>query len=228
MLRTPTSTTERVRRGHRGDPFPVRRRSTRGVGTPGSHCSASAWRSVPQYRWCQPAWRRQGLTRGAGDCSRVARQGARHSSGATLYRYTPDGTAGKATCTGGCASLWPPLTVPAGTTAPKGGPGVGKLGTTAAAHGVRWSPTTACRSTLRAGLGHQHPGPGHRGIWFVVHRRRRRRHADHRKGAVVGTEHGEASGGLGGQEAAEHEQALGGATEGQLDLLGEEEEAVQR
>ncbi|HEV3280247.1 MAG TPA: hypothetical protein VG032_01465 [Acidimicrobiales bacterium] len=32
-------------------------------------------------------------------------------SGFTLYRFTPDGT-GKTTCTGACASEWPPLTVP--------------------------------------------------------------------------------------------------------------------
>jgi predicted lipoprotein with Yx(FWY)xxD motif len=41
------------------------------------------------------------------------------SSGMTLYRFTPDGT-GKSTCTGGCASIWPPLTVPAGSTPPAG------------------------------------------------------------------------------------------------------------
>lgn len=32
-------------------------------------------------------------------------------SGFTLYRFAPDGT-GKTTCTGSCASAWPPLTVP--------------------------------------------------------------------------------------------------------------------
>jgi predicted lipoprotein with Yx(FWY)xxD motif len=40
-------------------------------------------------------------------------------SGATLYRHSPDG-AGKTTCTGGCATTWPPLTVPSGTTSPRG------------------------------------------------------------------------------------------------------------
>lgn len=45
------------------------------------------------------------------------------SAGMTLYRYTPDGR-DTSVCTGGCASVWPPLTVPAGTTAPTGGAGI--------------------------------------------------------------------------------------------------------
>ena len=51
-------------------------------------------------------------------------------SGATLYRYTPDGT-GKSTCTGGCAAAWPPVTVPAGTARVMAGSGIpaGDLGT---------------------------------------------------------------------------------------------------
>jgi predicted lipoprotein with Yx(FWY)xxD motif len=39
----------------------------------------------------------------------------------TLYKLSAD-SAGTSVCTGTCASVWPPLTVPAGTT-PKGGPG---------------------------------------------------------------------------------------------------------
>lgn len=30
--------------------------------------------------------------------------------GKTLYYFTPDDASGKATCSGGCASIWPPLT----------------------------------------------------------------------------------------------------------------------
>jgi predicted lipoprotein with Yx(FWY)xxD motif len=45
------------------------------------------------------------------------------SSGYTLYRYVPDGT-GPPTCTGACATTWPPLTVPPGTTTVPAGPGV--------------------------------------------------------------------------------------------------------
>lgn len=37
-------------------------------------------------------------------------------SGATLYAYSPDGK-NKPTCTGACASIWPPLTVAKGTKA---------------------------------------------------------------------------------------------------------------
>ena len=44
-------------------------------------------------------------------------------SGLTLYRFTPDGT-GKSVCNGTCASTWPPLIVPAGTSHPEAGPGL--------------------------------------------------------------------------------------------------------
>src|SRR5512143_1268189 len=42
--------------------------------------------------------------------------------GRTLYTYSAD-SAGTSTCTGGCATAWPPLTVPAGQT-PTAGTGV--------------------------------------------------------------------------------------------------------
>ena len=40
------------------------------------------------------------------------------SGGATLYRDTNDGP-NDPTCTGGCASIWPPLLLPAGDTMPR-------------------------------------------------------------------------------------------------------------
>ncbi len=48
----------------------------------------------------------------------------------TVYTFTQDtANSGKSACTGGCLSIWPALTVPAGTQ-PTGGDGVsGKLGT---------------------------------------------------------------------------------------------------
>src|SRR5207248_4041580 len=50
------------------------------------------------------------------------------SNNHTVYTFDSD-TPGVSKCTGGCATTWPPLTVPAGTT-PNGGPGVtGQLGT---------------------------------------------------------------------------------------------------
>jgi predicted lipoprotein with Yx(FWY)xxD motif len=50
------------------------------------------------------------------------------SNNHTVYTFDSD-TPGVSKCSGGCATTWPPLTVPAGTT-PTGGPGVtGQLGT---------------------------------------------------------------------------------------------------
>ena len=49
------------------------------------------------------------------------------SKGAALYRDTDDGP-NHPTCTGACAAEWPPLLLPAGQTAPVGGPGVTGLG----------------------------------------------------------------------------------------------------
>ncbi len=50
------------------------------------------------------------------------------ATGLTLYTHSGD-TSTTSTCTGGCATAWPPLTVPAGQQ-PTAGPGVtGKLGT---------------------------------------------------------------------------------------------------
>src|SRR6202034_2638271 len=43
-------------------------------------------------------------------------------SGFALYTLDTDHN-GQSTCHGGCAAVWPPLTVPAGTV-PSGGPGV--------------------------------------------------------------------------------------------------------
>ena len=50
------------------------------------------------------------------------------SNNHTVYTFDSD-TPGVSKCSGGCATTWPPLTVPAATT-PTGGPGVtGQLGT---------------------------------------------------------------------------------------------------
>jgi predicted lipoprotein with Yx(FWY)xxD motif len=49
------------------------------------------------------------------------------SNSHTVYTFNSD-TPGVSTCTGGCATTWPPLTIVSGT--PTGGPGVtGQLGT---------------------------------------------------------------------------------------------------
>jgi predicted lipoprotein with Yx(FWY)xxD motif len=46
-----------------------------------------------------------------------------NSSSMTLYKFSAD-SGDTSACNAGCAAVWPPLTVPAGTT-PKGGPGTG-------------------------------------------------------------------------------------------------------
>ena len=43
--------------------------------------------------------------------------------GLTLYLFVPDHGAGTSTCSGYCATRWPPLTLPAGVTGPLTGPG---------------------------------------------------------------------------------------------------------
>ena len=92
------------------------------------------------------------------------------SSGMTLYRYSPDGT-GKSTCTGACASIWPPLTVPAGTT-PAGGGGLatGQLGTITRDDGTiqvtyKGMPLYTFTGDKQAG---QAAGQNVGGTWFVI------------------------------------------------------------
>jgi predicted lipoprotein with Yx(FWY)xxD motif len=89
------------------------------------------------------------------------------SNGRTLYLYTPD-PKGKSTCTGSCASIWPPLLT-------KGKPRAGKglkqklLGTTK--HGGKLQVTYAGHPLYRysgdskAG---QTNGEAYGGIWYAV------------------------------------------------------------
>jgi predicted lipoprotein with Yx(FWY)xxD motif len=54
------------------------------------------------------------------------------ASGLTLYVFANDtANSGKSACTGSCATTWPPLTVPSGTTPSAGSGANGKLGTIA-------------------------------------------------------------------------------------------------
>ncbi len=92
------------------------------------------------------------------------------ADGHTLYRLTTD-TATTTTCTGSCAQIWPPLTVPAGTTpraaAGLGGP-IGTLTRPDGAHQVTYQGhplyTYAPDTTTSDAL-----GQGIEGVWFVVH-----------------------------------------------------------
>ncbi len=92
-------------------------------------------------------------------------------NGPTLYRYTPDGT-GKATCTGACATAWPPLTVPAGTTTVAAGAGVpaADLGTVTRPDGTLQVAYRGMPLYRYAGDSQptQTNGQGVGGIWFVV------------------------------------------------------------
>jgi predicted lipoprotein with Yx(FWY)xxD motif len=91
------------------------------------------------------------------------------AAGRTLYLYTKD-TPGTSTCTGPCATLWPPLTVPAGSE-PQAGPGVsGTLGVIARPDGTR--QVTINGQPLYRYSGDQGPGDvrgqGVGNVWFVV------------------------------------------------------------
>ena len=54
------------------------------------------------------------------------------ASGMSLYVFASDvADSGKSACNAGCASTWPPLTIPSGTTPSAGAGASGKLGTIA-------------------------------------------------------------------------------------------------
>jgi predicted lipoprotein with Yx(FWY)xxD motif len=90
------------------------------------------------------------------------------SNGMTLYVFTSDGT-GKSVCTGGCASIWPPLTVAAGAhlAVPHGVHGVTTItrqdGSKQVA--IDGHPLYTYASDTAPG---QVKGEGVQGTWFVV------------------------------------------------------------
>ena len=88
---------------------------------------------------------------------------------ATLYRYTPD-RPNTPTCTGACASAWPPLLLPKGVTTVHGGAGLTGLGSVRLADGRR--QVTYQRTplyTYAGDSGTSANGQGVEGTWFVVH-----------------------------------------------------------
>jgi predicted lipoprotein with Yx(FWY)xxD motif len=93
-----------------------------------------------------------------------------NSAGMTLYHFTPDGT-GKPTCNAGCASLWPPLTVPSGTMhVAATGVRAANLGTVARSDGTlqvtyKGMPLYRYSGDTKAG---DTNGQGFGGIWFVA------------------------------------------------------------
>jgi predicted lipoprotein with Yx(FWY)xxD motif len=97
--------------------------------------------------------------------------GPDHHFGPVLYRYAPDGT-GKTTCTGACATAWPPLTVPTASThlTGKGGVPSSALGTITRPGGVlqvtfKGMPLYRFAGDTKAG---ETMGQGVEGTWFVV------------------------------------------------------------
>jgi len=93
-----------------------------------------------------------------------------NGAGKTVYIYTSD-PANKVTCTGGCASVWPWVTVPKGTK-PKGGPGVKDLGTvsTGGKLVVTWNKHPLYTYALDTGAGVVN-GNGVKegtGIWYAA------------------------------------------------------------
>ncbi len=88
-------------------------------------------------------------------------------SGLTLYYFTPD-TATKATCSGACAKIWPPLVLGSGQ--PSGPSGLtGTLGTVQGANGLQ---VTYNGHPLYAFSGDKKPGQangeGLQGKWYVA------------------------------------------------------------
>jgi predicted lipoprotein with Yx(FWY)xxD motif len=94
--------------------------------------------------------------------------------GLTLYLFVPDHDSGHSTCSGYCATQWPPLTLPAGVTTPVIGTGIDRalVGTTRRGNVLqvtyagwplyRWiGDTSAGQST---GQGIRNSG----GLWYVV------------------------------------------------------------
>jgi predicted lipoprotein with Yx(FWY)xxD motif len=89
--------------------------------------------------------------------------------GATLYRYTPD-KPNDPTCTGGCATLWPPLLLPSGATAAKGSSHLTGFGTAKLSDGrlqVTYHHMPLYRYAPDSGTSTSGQGVG--GVWFVVH-----------------------------------------------------------
>jgi predicted lipoprotein with Yx(FWY)xxD motif len=90
------------------------------------------------------------------------------SRGATLYAFTSD-SKGKSNCTGGCASVWPPLTVSGGAHLAAAS-GVGKLTTITRPGGTKQvaidgHPLYTYAADTSPG---QTRGQGVEGTWFVV------------------------------------------------------------
>jgi predicted lipoprotein with Yx(FWY)xxD motif len=90
-----------------------------------SSASTSASSHAPSY---------EVTTRTVGNLGTVLANG----QGYTLYLFAPDNQSGHSTCTGACATAWPPLVLPKGVTVAMAGTGArfSLLGTTTRADGT--------------------------------------------------------------------------------------------
>jgi predicted lipoprotein with Yx(FWY)xxD motif len=93
------------------------------------------------------------------------------SSGLTLYRNKTE-TAGRVKCTGACATIWPPLTLPTGVMHATAGAGItqSSLGKAKRADG-KWQVTYRGQRLYRYAADRkagQAGGEGIGGIWFAV------------------------------------------------------------
>ncbi len=93
-------------------------------------------------------------------------------AGLTLYMYAPDHR-GPSTCSGVCATSWPPLLLPRGVTRPMAGPGISAalLGTTRRADGAL--QVTYNKWPLYLWQGDDAPGQAtgqadDMGLWYVL------------------------------------------------------------
>jgi len=87
------------------------------------------------------------------------------AKGKTLYQLTNAGQA--VACTGGCAAIWPPLLIPAGST-PKGAKGVTGLSSAAGQVTVAGLPVYRFSGDSKAGQANGEGISSFGGIWHVV------------------------------------------------------------
>jgi predicted lipoprotein with Yx(FWY)xxD motif len=88
------------------------------------------------------------------------------SSGQTLYRFTPD-KANDPTCTGGCATEWPPLLLSGGQKSVKGLSGLSSVKLADGKHQVTYDKIPLYRYILDTKAGDT-LGQGIGGTWYVV------------------------------------------------------------
>lgn len=110
----------------------------------------------------------QNLTLGTGSSAQLGTYLIAYN-GMTLYTYAKD-SQDKSTCTGGCATTWPPYTIPAGTPVHLQAGVVGKAGMIARADGSMQVTYNGRPLYFYAGdtNGGDTNGQGIGGVWYVA------------------------------------------------------------